>query len=70
MSRLSLVRWGLSLNGGRDSNGGLSLNGELGSIMMRSMVIDMNDEQLHTLAPDVVFSGRYRSVRVECGRVD
>src|SRR3990170_4283958 len=29
---------------------GLSLNGQLGSIMMRSMVIDMNDEKLHTLA--------------------
>src|SRR5487761_2213719 len=29
---------------------GLSLNGQLGSIMMRGMVIDMNDEQLHTRA--------------------
>jgi transposase InsO family protein len=28
----------------------MSLNGRLGSIMMRGMVIDMNDEQLHTLA--------------------
>jgi hypothetical protein len=28
----------------------LSLNGQLGSIMMRSMVIDMNDEQLRTMA--------------------
>jgi hypothetical protein len=28
----------------------MSLNGQLGSIMMRGMVIDMNDEQLHTLA--------------------
>ncbi len=29
---------------------GLSLNGQLGSIMMRSMAINMNDEHLHTLA--------------------
>jgi transposase InsO family protein len=27
----------------------MSLNGQLGSIMMRGMVIDMDDEQLHTL---------------------
>ena len=40
----------MSLNGGRDSKGGLSLNGHRGSIIMRSMVIDMNDEQVHTLA--------------------
>ena len=28
----------------------MSLSGQLGSIKMRGMVIDMNDEQLHTVA--------------------
>ena len=45
----SLVQWGLSLSEGCESNG-VSLNGVPGSINMRGMVIDMNDEQLKTLA--------------------
>ena len=36
----------------------MSLNGRLGSIMMRGMVIDMNDERLHTLAVVLCFLER------------
>jgi hypothetical protein len=36
---------------------GFELSGQLGSIMMRSMVIDMNDNQLHTLAQIQAFLG-------------
>ena len=49
MSSESLVQWGLSLSGGVIPTG-FESERAAGSIIMRGMVIDMNDEQLQTLA--------------------
>ena len=63
MSSASLFQWGLSLNGGPCFQRGLSLIAWLGSIMMRGMVIDMNDRALQTLAQLRAFLDGTQAVR-------